>query len=171
MTFLIGLLTIGILGIALMPSNPDSWDDDESSVSETPSLGDRETNENGAHVADAPAGEDERLDGRSGEAMQEQEWLIASVGEDTLVAGPNDVLFGGDGDDVFDVMMDEVAYIQDYEDGEVIIISYDGAPPRIDYDVNDDGIAILANGYPVAMLQDVYDFSPSDILLSHISEA
>jgi hypothetical protein len=173
MSLLLGILVVSLFGAALIPMGFDQSDSDGVEPSNPSDIDDSEryffeaSNSETTSQNDAPV----EVDGREGEAFMLQEWLEGGSNDDTLTAGPDDVLFGGDGNDHFNIMVGETAYIQDFQDGDLVVVSYDGEAPEIDYDNTDEGISILANGLPVAMLNNVWDFDQSSLILSPSSEA
>ncbi|MCF2869449.1 hypothetical protein L0664_00065 [Octadecabacter sp. G9-8] len=112
--------------------------------------------------------EDSVLDGQSGEAMNSQDHLFGGNGNDHLIGGHNDILVGGDGVDLFEIGLDSEVHVLDLEDDELLVIQYIGQPPTITGDASDDGITILANGYPVAQLDEVYHINFDQVALRKV---
>lgn len=171
MLAVLGLFAIALAGIALLPGTAESEVDD--SVPEDnqrpPDELDGTIDEANDVVSDndpAPF-EELYLSGDTEENAETKDFLHGGAGNDHLVAGDGDVLFGGGGLDTYELEVGDIAYIQDYQEGELLVISHDGDAPEIGFDQTDDGLSILANGYPIAILNEVYSIDESSIFLSH----
>ncbi len=150
------LVSTGDLGIDTGADEVDDW-----------TLEETESQEGATEEETVDSEQGILADGRSGDAGLLQEFLYGGEGGDTLIAGSDDVLFGGAGADIFDLSTGGVAYLQDYETDDLIVVSHGDEIPTIGFDQTDDGISILADGYPIAILSGVFEFEPSSIVLSH----
>jgi len=71
---------------------------------------------------------------------------------------------GGEGADRFEII-DGTVSIMDYEDDDLLVLSYEGELPLITAETTDDGTTIFANGEPVASLFGVSAFDVSSVQL------
>lgn len=171
MLAVLGLFAIAFVGIALLPETAESEVEDSA-----PKDDERPTEERYGIIdkaddafidQDSTLLEELYLNGDIEENAETKDFLHGGAGNDHLVAGDGDVLFGGGGLDTYELQVGDIAYIHDYQEGELLVISYEGDTPKIGYDQTDDGLSILANGYPIAILNEVYSIDESSILLSH----
>ena len=117
----------------------------------------------GDDAMDGGAGQDvlqggdgnDMLDG--GSRDQARDYLNGGAGDDRLAGGADDNLNGGDGADTFALAAmapgNRAPTIEDYDDRQDhIVVYYDGSPPKLSYEVTDDGVSLFADGASVAEL-------------------
>lgn len=102
------------------------------------------------------------IDGNSDDLTGSADHIFGGSGDDHLIGGNGDVLVGGSGHDTFELGANSFVNILDLEDDELVVIQYFGNEPVITGDATDDGVSILANGYPVAHLKGVHTLNLSE---------
>lgn len=108
---------------------------------------------------------DKVLNGNTSHGAAQTDFLTGGEGDDLLIGGHSDVLEGGSGADAFQVASTNTVYLQDYDGSDEIWIEFDGEAPEITLDATDEGMSILANGFPVAMIREVYEFDMDKLIL------
>lgn len=151
MLTILGLLGLALFAGALIPNFSEIENDDE--MSKQKDVDSSADDEQSFDTNEA----DIFLDGQEGSASDKQETLQGGGGSDYIRGGANDILFGGKGEDTFEVFGESLSFIQDLEDNEVIIINYSGAEPAIEFDEMDHGTMIFADGRAVVEVKGAYN--------------
>jgi len=106
----------------------------------------------GADVLHGGDGND-RVDGVTGEQTAARDYLNGGAGQDHATGGDGDILDGGSGTDTFEIMGQDVT-VMDYNPAEdSLILHTSGAEATLSSTVTDEGVVVLADGEPLALLR------------------
>lgn len=106
------------------------------------------------------AGDDVLMGGTGGDV------IYGGTGDDVLIAEGTDNLNGGAGADTFDLTLAHDAEIADFDPAsDVIEIAYEGDPPVLTTQTEDDSVTLLADGHVVATLPGLTELDVSRVNL------